>query len=58
MALLGQVCAMDGELIFKKQTFAALIQNADEGGVFGEVPFDVESAFGLKRPKVKDIADL
>ncbi|HEX9388022.1 MAG TPA: YdeI/OmpD-associated family protein [Anaerolineales bacterium] len=37
----------------KKQTFTATIQNAGGGGAFVEVPFDVEEAFGLKRPKVK-----
>ncbi|HZJ22987.1 MAG TPA: YdeI/OmpD-associated family protein [Anaerolineales bacterium] len=37
----------------KKQTFTAVIQNAGGGGAFVEVPFDVESAFGAKRPRVK-----
>ena len=37
----------------KKQTFTATIQNAGGGGAFVEVPFDVEKAFGSKRPKVK-----
>ena len=37
----------------KKQTFTAVIQNAGGGGAFVEVPFDVESTFGSKRPKVK-----
>jgi hypothetical protein len=37
----------------KKQTFSAVIQNAGGGGAFVEVPFDVEAAFGSKRPKVK-----
>lgn len=37
----------------KKQTFSASIQNAGGGGAFVEVPFDVEEAFGSKRPKVK-----
>jgi len=37
----------------KKQTFTATIQNAGGGGAFVEVPFDVEEAFGSKRPKVK-----
>jgi hypothetical protein len=37
----------------KKQTFTAVIQNAGGGGAFVEVPFDVEEAFGSKRPKVK-----
>lgn len=37
----------------KKQTFSAVIQNAGGGGAFVEVPFDVEAAFGSKKPKVK-----
>ena len=37
----------------KKHTFKATIQNAGGGGAFVEVPFDVEEAFGSKRPKVK-----
>ena len=40
----------------KKHTFTATIQNAsgaNGGGAFFEVPFDVEKAFGEKRPKVK-----
>ena len=36
-----------------KQTFTAIIKNAGGGGAFVEVPFDVEAAFGSKRPKVK-----
>lgn len=37
----------------KKHIFTAAIQNAGGGGAFVEVPFDVEEAFGSKRPKVK-----
>jgi len=37
----------------KKRTFTAVIQNASGGGAFVEVPFDVEAAFGAKKPKVK-----
>ena len=37
----------------KKHTFTAVIQNAGGGGAFVEVPFDVEEAFGSKRPKIK-----
>ena len=37
----------------KKHTFTATIQNAGGGGGFVEVPFNVEEAFGSKRPKVK-----
>ena len=41
----------------KRQTFTATIQNADGGGAFVEVPFDVEAAFGSKRPKVKALIE-
>ena len=41
----------------KKHTFKATIQNAGGGGTFVEVPFDVEKAFGSKKPKVKAIID-
>ncbi len=37
----------------KKHTFTAIIQNAGGGGAFVEIPFDVEKAFGSKKPKVK-----
>jgi hypothetical protein len=37
----------------QKQTFKAVIQNAGGGGAFVEIPFDVETAFGSKRPKIK-----
>ena len=37
----------------KKNTFSAVIQNAGGGGAFVEVPFDVEAAFGEKKPRVK-----
>lgn len=37
----------------KKHSFTATIVNAGGGGAFVEVPFDVEAAFGSKRPKVK-----
>ena len=37
----------------KKHTFTAVIQNAGGGGAFVEVPFDVEKAFGAKKPRVK-----
>ncbi len=36
-----------------KHTFTGVIQNAGGGGAFVEVPFDVEAAFGSKRPKIK-----
>lgn len=41
----------------KKQTFTATIQSVDGGGAFVEVPFDVEAAFGSKRPKVKALIE-
>jgi hypothetical protein len=37
----------------QKQTFTAVIQNAGGGGAFVEVPFDVEAAFGAKKPRVR-----
>ncbi len=37
----------------QKHTFTAVIQNPGGGGAFVEVPFDVEKAFGSKKPKVK-----
>ena len=41
----------------KKHTFKATIQNAGGGGAFVEVPFDVEKAFGSKKPKVKALIE-
>jgi bacteriocin resistance YdeI/OmpD-like protein/uncharacterized protein DUF1905 len=41
----------------KKHTFTAVIQNAGGGGAFVEVPFDVEEAFGAKKPKVKALIE-
>ena len=41
----------------KKHTFTAVIQNAGGGGAFVEVPFDVEAAFGSKRPKIKALIE-
>ena len=37
----------------QKHTFTATILDAGGGGAFVEIPFDVEKAFGLKKPKVK-----
>jgi len=42
-----------GNSLLHKHNFTAVIQNAGGGGAFVEVPFDVEKAFGSKRPKVK-----
>ena len=41
----------------KKHSFSAIIQNAGGGGAFVEVPFDVEEAFGSKKPKVKALIE-
>ena len=41
----------------KKQTFTATIQDAGGGGAYVEVPFDVEEAFGSKRPRVKALIE-
>ncbi len=41
----------------QKHTFTATIHNAGGGGAFVEVPFDVEKAFGSKRPKVKAVIE-
>jgi hypothetical protein len=37
----------------ENHTFKAVIENAGGGGAYVQVPFDVEAAFGSKRPKVK-----
>lgn len=41
----------------QKHFFIATIQNAGNGGAYVEIPFDVESVFGSKRPKVKAMID-
>jgi hypothetical protein len=42
----------------KLYTFTAILQNADRGGgAYVEIPFDVEAAFGSKRPKVKALIE-
>ena len=43
--------------VAKKHTFTAVIQNAGGGGAFVEVPFDVEKAFGSKKPRVKALIE-
>lgn len=43
--------------MLKKHTFEAVIQNAGGGGAFVEVPFDVDVAFGSKRPRVKALIE-
>ena len=37
--------------------FTAKIQSADGGGAYVLIPFDVEKAFGSKRPKIKALID-
>lgn len=44
-------------LMPEKHTFVALIQDAGGGGAYVEVPFDVETEFGLKRPKVRALIE-
>lgn len=46
-----------GETMPQKHTFIAVIKNAGGGGAFVEVPFDVEAAFGSKRPKVRAVIE-
>ena len=41
----------------KKHSFTATIQNAGGGGAFVDVPFDVEEAFGSKKPRVKALIE-
>jgi hypothetical protein len=41
----------------EKHTFVAPIKDAGGGGAYVEVPFDVEAAFGSKRPKVKALIE-
>jgi hypothetical protein len=41
----------------RKHAFTATIRNAGGGGAFVEVPFDVEAAFGSKRPKIKAVIE-
>jgi bacteriocin resistance YdeI/OmpD-like protein/uncharacterized protein DUF1905 len=50
---LDKSLVIDNERIKMKKVFTAEIKNAGGGGAFVEVPFDVEAAFGSKRPKVK-----
>jgi hypothetical protein len=40
-----------------KHSFKAEIKNAGGGGAFVEIPFDVEAAFGSKKPKIKAIIE-
>jgi hypothetical protein len=39
----------------RKHSFTAVIQDASGGGAYVEIPFDVEAAFGSKRPRVKAV---
>jgi hypothetical protein len=38
-----------------KHTFKAILKSAGGGGALVEIPFDVEAAFGSKKPKVKAV---
>ena len=38
-------------------TFTATILSSDSGGAYVEVPFDVETLLGSKRPKIKALFD-
>ena len=40
-----------------KHEFTAVIENAGGGGAYVRIPFNVEQAFGSKRPKVKATFD-
>jgi hypothetical protein len=40
-----------------KHIFTAVIQNAGGGGAFVEVPFDVEAAFGSKKPRINALIE-
>ena len=46
-----------GYAMTKKHAFTAIIESAGGGGAFVRIPFDVEAAFGSKRPKVKATID-
>jgi hypothetical protein len=41
----------------EKHTFTAIIESAGGGGAFVRIPFDVEEAFGSKRPPVSATID-
>lgn len=41
----------------KKHSFTAVIINAGGGGAYVEIPFDVEKAFGSKKPRVKALIE-
>lgn len=40
-----------------EHTFTAVIEDAGSGGAFVRIPFDVEQAFGTKRPRVRATID-
>lgn len=40
-----------------KHTFKAVIQDAGSGGAYVDIPFDVEAAFGKKKPRVKAVIE-
>ncbi|HYD51851.1 MAG TPA: YdeI/OmpD-associated family protein [Gemmatimonadaceae bacterium] len=41
----------------RRHSFTAPIESADGGGAFVSVPFDVEAAFGSKRPRIAATID-
>jgi hypothetical protein len=41
----------------RTRTFTAVIQGTGRGGAYVGVPFDVEEAFGSKRPKIKALIE-
>jgi hypothetical protein len=43
--------------VANKYSFKGVIQDAGGGGAYVEVPFDVEQAFGSKRPKVRAVIE-
>jgi hypothetical protein len=49
--------AMSFDEMNETYSFTAVIQGEKRGGVYVEIPFDVEGAFGKKRVKVKAVID-
>ena len=41
----------------RRHEFTTTIQGEGKGGAFITIPFDVEEAFGSKRPKIKATFD-
>src|SRR5690349_14115515 len=51
------ISSKEKQFMSQKHTFTAPIKNAGGGGAFVEVPFDVEKAFGSKKPKVRAVIE-